>query len=381
MRKLPLSLLEAEKFFNFFGIMVTLQGQSRGRRIFESMIFPLTSPREVRDVKAMLLEFPGPIASSPLKPVELPPPVPGPGQVLIQVSYCGVCHTDLHTVEGELPLERLPVIPGHQVVGQVVDQGPGVMRFQPGDRVGLAWLFKTCGTCRFCLAGQENLCESAEFTGLHRDGGFAEQVVAEADFVYPLPDEFPGENAAPLLCAGIIGYRSLRLSGIKPGGRLGLYGFGGSAHIAIQVARYWDCEVLVFTRSPGHQELARKLGASWVGQAQDTPPAKLDAAIIFAPAGNLVPEALRVLERGGTLALAGIHMSPIPSLDYQKHLYFEKTVRSVTASTRQDGRELLELAAKIPLRPQVQLFPLEEANQALELLKAGKIDGAAVLAI
>jgi len=284
-------------------------------------------------------------------------------------------------VEGELPLERLPVIPGHQVVGQVVDQGPGVMHFQPGDRVGLAWLFKTGGTCRFCLGGQENLCESAEFTGLHRDGGFAEQVVAEADFVYPLPDEFPGENAAPLLCAGIIGYRSLRLSGIKPGGRLGLYGFGGSAHIAIQVARYWDCEVLVFTRSPGHQELARKLGASWVGQAQDTPPAKLDAAIIFAPAGNLVPEALRVLERGGTLALAGIHMSPIPSLDYQKHLYFEKTVRSVTASTRQDGRELLELAAKIPLRPQVQLFPLEEANQALELLKAGKIDGAAVLAI
>jgi len=255
------------------------------------------------------------------------------------------------------------------------------MRFQPGDRVGLAWLFKTCGTCRFCLDGQENLCESAEFTGLHRDGGFAEQVVAEADFVYPLPDEFPGENAAPLLCAGIIGYRSLRLSEIKPGGRLGLYGFGGSAHIAIQVARYWDCEVLVFTRSPGHQELARKLGASWVGQAQDTPPAKLDAAIIFAPAGNLVPEALRMLERGGTLALAGIHMSPIPSLDYQKHLYFEKTVRSVTASTRQDGRELLELAAQIPLRPQVQLFPLEEANQALELLKAGKIDGAAVLAI
>jgi propanol-preferring alcohol dehydrogenase len=330
-------------------------------------------------VKAMLLEFPGPVASSPLKPVDLPPPVPGPGQIVIQVSHCGVCHTDLHTVEGELPLERLPVIPGHQVVGQVVDQGPGVLNFQPGDRVGLAWLFKTCGTCRFCLGGQENLCESAEFTGLHRDGGFAEQVVAEADFVYPLPEDFPGESAAPLLCAGIIGYRALRRAEIKPAGRLGLYGFGASAHIAIQVARHWGCEVSVFTRSPGHQELARQLGAVWVGQAQDTPPAKLDAAIIFAPAGNLVPEALRVLDRGGTLALAGIHMTDIPSLEYDKYLYFEKTLRSVTASTRQDGRELLELAAQIPIRPQVQLFPLEEANQALKLVKAGKVNGAAVL--
>jgi alcohol dehydrogenase, propanol-preferring len=332
-------------------------------------------------VKAMLLEFPGPVASSPLKLFELPPPVPGPGQIVIQVSHCGVCHTDLHTIEGELPLERLPVIPGHQVVGQVVDQGPGVLRFQPGDRVGLAWLFKTCGVCRFCQRGLENLCESAEFTGLHRDGGYAEQVVAEADFVYPLPADLPGESAAPLLCGGIIGYRALRLSEIKPGGRLGIYGFGASAHIAIQVARHWGCDVLVFTRSPGHQELARKLGAVWVGQAQDTPPTKLDAAIIFAPAGVLVPEALRVLDRGGTLTLAGIHMSTIPSLEYSQHLYFEKTVRSVTASTRQDGRELLELAAQIPIRPQVQVFPLAEANQVLKLLKAGRIDGAAVLII
>jgi propanol-preferring alcohol dehydrogenase len=330
-------------------------------------------------VKAMLLEFPAPVADSPLKLVDLPPPVPGPGQIVIQVSHCGVCHTDLHTVEGELPLERLPVIPGHQVVGQVIDQGPGVLSFQPGDRVGLAWLFKACGNCRFCLGGQENLCESAEFTGLHRDGGFAEQVVAEADFVYPFPGNFPGESAAPLLCAGIIGYRALRLANIKPGDRLGLYGFGASAHIAIQVARHWGCEVLVFTRSPNHQKLARELGAVWAGQAQDTPPAKLDAAVIFAPAGDLVPEALRVLDRGGTLALAGVHMSAIPSLDYHHHLYFEKTVRSVTASTRQDGNELLELAAKIPIKPHVQLFPLAEANQALKLLKAGGIDGAAVL--
>ena len=332
-------------------------------------------------MNAMLLEFPGPVASSPLKLVELPPPVPGPGQIVLQVSHCGVCHTDLHTVEGELPLERLPVIPGHQVVGQVVDQGPGVLRFRPGDRVGLAWLYKSCGVCRFCESDRENLCEAAEFTGLHRDGGYAEQVVAEADFVYPLPPDLPGENAAPLLCAGIIGYRALRLSEIKPGGRLGLYGFGASAHIAIQVARHWGCEVLVFTRSPGHQKLARDLGAVWVGQAQDKPPTKLDSAIIFAPAGNLIPEALRVLDRGGTLALAGIHMSAVPSLEYNQHLYFEKTVRSVTASTRQDGHELLALAAEIPIRPQVQLFPLAEANQALKLLKAGKIDGAGVLAV
>jgi propanol-preferring alcohol dehydrogenase len=330
-------------------------------------------------VKAMLLEFPGPVANSPLKLVDLPPPVPGPGQIVIQVSHCAVCHTDLHTVEGELPLERLPVIPGHQVVGRVIDQGPGVLNFQPGDRVGLAWLFKACGSCRFCLSGRENLCESAEFTGLHRDGGYAEQVVAAADFVYRLPDNFPAESAAPLLCAGIIGYRALHLSGIKPGGRLGLYGFGASAHIAIQMARHHGCEVLVFTRSPNHRKLARELGAIWAGQAQDTPPAKLDAAIIFAPAGDLVPEALRVLNRGGTLVLAGVHLSAVPPLDYQQHLYFEKTVRSVTASTRQDGRELLDLAAKIPIRPHVRLFPLAEANQALQLLKRGGIDGAAVL--
>lgn len=332
-------------------------------------------------MKAMLLEFPAPVAEGPLKLVDLPPGAPGRGEIVLQVSHCGVCHTDLHTVEGELPLERLPVIPGHQVVGRVVELGPGCHRFRPGDRVGLAWLFKACGQCRFCRRGRENLCEAAEFTGLHRDGGYAEQVVAAEDFVYPLPAELPGEQIAPLLCAGIIGYRALRLSDLQPGGRLGLYGFGASAHLAIQMARYWGCEVYVFTRSPGHQKLARELGAVWVGQAQDTPPVKLDAAIIFAPAGNLVPEALRVLDRGGTLALAGIHMSPVPSLDYQKHLYFERTVRSVTASTREDGRELLALAARIPIKTQVQVFPLAEANRALQLLKQGQINGAAVLSL
>jgi propanol-preferring alcohol dehydrogenase len=332
-------------------------------------------------MKAMLLEFPGPVAENPLHLADLPSPAPGPGQVLIRVSHCGVCHTDLHTVQGELPLERLPLIPGHQVVGRVEELGPGMQNLRLGDRVGLAWLRHTCGVCRFCLSGRENLCEQAELTGLHHDGGYAELAVAYGDFVYPLPAGFPDAAAAPLLCAGIIGYRALRVSGIQPGGRLGLYGFGASAHIAIQVARHWGCEVLVFTRSPSHQELARQLGASWVGQAQDTPPHKLDSAIIFAPAGSLVPLALKHLDRGGALALAGIYLGAIPKLDYEQDLYFEKTLRSVTASTRQDGRELLELAARIPIHPKVQLFPLEEANRALQLLKAGEIDGAGVLAI
>jgi len=332
-------------------------------------------------MRAMLLDFPGPIGEKPLKLVDLPPPAPGPGQVLIRVSVCGICHTDLHTVEGELPLQRLPVIPGHQVVGRVVDRGPGVSRLKLGDRVGLAWLFHTCGSCRFCAGGRENLCPEARFTGLHADGGYAEQVTADEDFLYPLPEGFADEAAAPLLCAGIIGYRALRLSDIKPGGRLGLFGFGASAHIAIQVARHWDCQVYVFTRSPGHQKLAKDLGAVWAGQVEAPPAVRLDSAIIFAPAGSLVPEALALLDRGGTLALAGIYMSPIPALDYEKHLYFEKTLRSVTASTRQDGRELLKLAASIPIVTKVMPFPLKEANEALRLLKAGEIDGAGVLVV
>lgn len=329
---------------------------------------------------AMVLEFPGPISTSPLLFQELPPPLPGPGEIVVKVAYCGVCHTDLHIVEGELPLARLPLIPGHQVVGQVVEVGPRTERFQVGDRVGLAWLRWACGQCRFCRREQENLCEQAQFTGFHRDGGYAQLTVAPADFAYRLPDNFPDRTVAPLLCAGIIGYRALKRSNIKPGGRLGLYGFGGSAHLAIQIARHWQCEVYVFTRSPGHQELARQLGAVWVGQAQDTPVVPLDSAIIFAPAGNLVPEALRVLDRGGTLALAGIHMSQIPPLEYDKHLYYEKNVHSVTASTRRDGEELLALAAAIPLRTEIQEFALSEANLALQMLKAGKINGAAVLA-
>jgi propanol-preferring alcohol dehydrogenase len=332
-------------------------------------------------MRAMLLEFPGPIAEKPLKMADLPPPAPGPGQVLVQVNVCGLCHTDLHTVEGELALQRLPLIPGHQVVGRVAELGPGVKGLKPGDRVGLAWLGRTCGSCSFCQSGRENLCPEAQFTGLHLDGGYAELAAAYADFVYPLPQGLSDEAAAPLLCAGIIGYRALRLSDIKPGGRLGLIGFGASAHLAIQVARHWHCRVYVFTRSPGHQKLAKDLGAAWAGNIQETPSTLLDSAIIFAPAGDLVPEALKLLDRGGTLALAGIYMSAIPSLDYEKHLYYEKTVRSVTASTRRDGRELLELAAEIPIVTKTMSFPLEEANEALGLLKAGRIDGAGVLLV
>ena len=332
-------------------------------------------------MQAMVLEFPGPISTNPLQLKELPPRFPGPGELVVKVNFCGVCHTDLHIVEGELPLARLPLIPGHQVVGQVVELGPRTTGFQLGERVGLAWLRWACGQCQFCQRGLENLCEQVQFNGFHQDGGYAQMTVAPAAFAYRLPENFTELAAAPLLCAGIIGYRALRLSGIQPGGRLGLYGFGGSAHIAIQIARHWNCEVYVFTRSPGHQELARQLGAAWVGQAQETPPAPLDSAVIFAPAGNLVPEALRALNKGGTLALAGIYMSQVPPLDYEKHLYYEKTVRSVTASTRRDGEELLQLAAAIPIHTQVQQFPLSEANKALQLLKAGKINGAAVLAL
>ncbi len=332
-------------------------------------------------MKAMMLEFPGPIASRPLKLVELPPPAPGPGEILVAVDYCGICHTDLHLVEGEIALGRLPLIPGHQVVGRVVEVGPKTTRFRVGERVGLAWLNQACGSCQYCRQGRENLCDTPQFTGMSRDGGYAEYAAAPADFAYALPPGLRPAATAPLLCGGIIGYRALRLSDIQRGGRLGLYGFGASAHIAIQVARHWECEVLVFTRSKEHRQLALELGAAWAGQAQDEPPAKLDSAIIFAPAGNLVPEALRALTKGGTLVLAGIYMTAIPALDYEKHLYYEKTVRSVTAATRRDGEELLALAARIPVRTTVEIFPLEEANEALERLKAGKINGAGVLKV
>ena len=328
----------------------------------------------------MVLREPKPAGENPLRLADLPLPEPGPGQVRLRVLACGVCHTDLHLVEGEIETPKLPVVPGHQIVARVDALGQGVDRFQLGDRVGVPWLYRTDGTCRYCQRGQENLCDNAQFTGQHVDGGFAEYMVSYADFTYPLPPSFPDEQAAPLLCAGLIGYRSLRLSEIEPGGRLGLYGFGASAHVTIQVACHWGCEVYVFTRGEDHKRLARALGAAWVGEAQDTPPQELDAAITFAPVGWLVPEVLRVLRKGGTLAINAIHMSPIPELAYDL-IYGERTVRSVANLTRQDAEEFLPLAAQIPIHTDVEVYALEEVNEVLQRLKASQVQGAAVLRI
>jgi len=331
-------------------------------------------------MKAMVLTASGPIEGSPLVATELPTPDPDPGQIRIRVRVCGVCHTDLHSVEGELALPKIPVVPGHQIVGVVDALGAGVARFQVGDRVGVPWLHRACGTCDYCRRGDENLCESAQFTGLHVDGGYAEYTLAPADFAYAIPDVFEDAEASPLLCAGIIGYRALRLSEIQPGQRLGLYGFGASAHIAIQIARHWDCQVYVFTRSESHRQLARALGAVWAGDARDDPGTRLHSSITFAPAGWIVPEALRILDKGGTLAINAIHMSPIPEMPYDL-IYHERTLRSVANSTRQDAQDLLEIAAEIPIKTEVQTFPLEGANRALQALKASQIDGAAALEI
>lgn len=327
-----------------------------------------------------MLRRPAPVENQPLEYAETARPVPAPGEVLVRVRACGICRTDLHVVEGELPVRKSPVIPGHQAVGVVEENGSGASRFTPGTRVGIPWLHRTCGNCEYCRRGQENLCEHSQFTGWTVDGGYAEYMAAPEAFVYPLPDGFPDLDAAPLLCAGIIGFRSLRLSGIQPGGRLGLYGFGAAAHVAIQVARHWGAEVYAFTRDEKHRLLALELGAVWAGPATLEPPARMDASIIFAPAGELVPAALRVLDKGGTLALGGIHMSPIPTLDYQL-LYHERVVRSVANNTRRDGEEFLRIAAEIPIRTRVRLFSLPEANSALHALKHDAITGAGVLAM
>ncbi len=332
-------------------------------------------------MKAMVLTQTGDVSANRLELHECTTPAAGPGQVLVKIHVCGVCRTDLHVVEGELPNIALPLIPGHQAVGTVMQVGSKASAVKEGDRVGIAWLQGTCGQCEFCRSGRENLCLQAKFTGYQVDGGYAQYAVVSAQFAYPIPSIFSDEEAAPLLCAGIIGYRALRLSGIKPGQRLGLYGFGASAHIAIQIARHWGCQVYVSSLKREHQELARQLGAIWVGGATDMPPEKLHGSIIFAPAGELVPPALRALERGGTLALAGIHMSPIPSLDYDREVFGERVIRSVTANTRQDGLDLLREAAAIPIKPHTIRFPLEEANRALQQLKAGTFQGAAVLVV
>lgn len=331
-------------------------------------------------MKVMQLQQPAPINATPLIATEVDSPQPGPGQVRLKIHTCGVCHTDLHIVEGDLALPRLPTIPGHQVVGVVDAVGEGVTLHQIGDRLGVPWLYEVCGVCKYCRAGKENLCEQIRFTGVHVNGGFAEYMVVGEKFAYPIPPVFSDVEAAPLLCAGVVGYRSLRLSRVQPGQRLGLYGFGASAHLMLQVARHWGCEVFVFTRSEHHRELARSLGAVWASGAEDDPGALMDSSIIFAPAGSLVPAALRVLDKGGTLALGGIHMSPIPEMPYDL-LWHERTIQSVANSTRQDVLDFLRVAAEVPVKTEIELFPLNQANEALLRLKRSEISGAAVLRI
>lgn len=331
-------------------------------------------------MKACLLRKPARVENNPLEFTDVPVPQPSDGEVLVRVICCGVCRTDLHVTEGELPPRKSPVIPGHQVVGIVEKLGGGGRKLRTGARVGIAWLHKTDGTCEYCRSGAENLCDHPTFTGYTVDGGYAEYVVAPEDFVYPIPERFTDEQAAPLLCAGIIGFRSLRLSGISKGGRLGFYGFGAAAHLAIQVALHWNVTVYAMTRDARHRKLAMELGAKWAGDTFDSPPEKLDAAIVFAPAGDIVPAALKALRKGGTLALGGIHMSLIPSLDYDL-LYEERVIRSVANNTRQDGNDFLRIAAEIPIRTHVHMFELNEANRALNALKNDAIEGAAVLRV
>ena len=331
-------------------------------------------------MKACLLSAPAAIETNPLEYADVAMPQPKSGEVLVRVRACGVCRTDLHVIEGELPPRKSPVVPGHQVVGLVEKQGENARRFAIGARVGIAWLHRTDGTCEYCRSGAENLCDNPLFTGYSVDGGYAEYIVAPQDFVYAIPEGFPDEQAAPLLCAGIIGFRSLRLSGIKAGGHLGLYGFGAAAHVAIQVARHWGVEVFASTRDVRHQKLALELGAVWAGGTFDEPPEKLDAAIVFAPAGEIVPTALKALKKGGALVLAGIHMSPIPSFSYDL-LYQERVIRSVANNTRKDGEDFLRVAAEISIRTYVKIFPLSEANRALNALKNDAIPGAAVLRV
>ena len=332
-------------------------------------------------MKAMVLSKPGPVETSPLRLTELPVPEPGPGEILLKVEVCGVCRTDLHVTEGDLPPHKPPIVPGHEIVGRVVKNGSNSQRFAIGDRVGVAWLGGTDGTCAYCLRGDENLCDTPEFTGYDRNGGYADYTVAREDFAYPLPGTVSSGEAAPFLCAGIIGYRALERANLPAGAPLGLYGFGASAHILIQIARHRGSDVYVCTREARHQALARELGAVWAGDADAVPPVKLRSSILFAPAGPLVLPALAALDKGGTLSLAGIYMTPIPEMDYGQYLFQEHTLRSVTANTRRDGEELLTLATQIPLHTQTTEFPLEQANEALQALKHDQINGAAVLRI
>jgi propanol-preferring alcohol dehydrogenase len=326
----------------------------------------------------MLLEKAAPIDERPLKASELPVPEPAAGELLLRVAVCGVCRTDLQICEGDLPARKLPVVPGHQIVGRVEAVGEGVEGWRVGERAGIGWLAGSCGACAFCRSGRENLCAEARFTGWDRDGGYAEYVTLRADFALRLPGGFGDLEAAPLLCGGVIGYRSLKRSGVKPGGRLGLYGFGASALLTIQVALHWGCEVYVCTRSAREQERARGFGATWAGGYDDLPPVPLDGAITFAPAGDIVVTALRAIDRGGTVAINAIHLDRVPELPYEL-LWWERNLCSVANYTRSDAREFLELAAAIPIRTETDLFDLDDANEALRRLATGEISGAAVL--
>ena len=330
-------------------------------------------------MKAQVLKRISLIENRPLQLADLAVPQPKAKEILVKISACGVCHTELDEIEGRLQPE-LPVVPGHEIIGQVESLGSEATRFGIGDRVGIAWIYSACGQCRFCREGNENLCPDFQGTGCQANGGYAQYVVVSEDFAYPIPDKFTDSQAAPLLCAGAIGFRDLRLSGIKPGQTLGLFGFGASAHIVIQVARYWGCPVFIFSRSEEHRRLAEKLGAAWTGKAEDEPPQKVDCAIDFTPVGETVPQALRVLEKGGRLVMAVIRKrNPVPPLDYAQLLWDEKEIKSVANITRDDVQDFLPLAAEIPIIPEIQEFKLEEANEALILLKQGKIQGAAVL--
>ena len=331
-------------------------------------------------MRAMRLNQTRPAEENPLSLEDLPIPSPAEGEIRLKVRACGVCHTDLHIVEGDLDLPHLPIVPGHQIVATVDSLGKGVTQFRVGERVGVPWLYDACGRCHYCRSGRENLCDSIRFTGFHVDGGFAEYMVVPSIFAYRIPDGFPDAQAAPLLCAGIIGYRSLCLCEVESGQNLGLYGFGASAHVAIQIAHHWGCKVFVFSRSTEHRQHARELGAFWAGEAQDTPPELLHSSITFAPAGWLVPVALSHLHKGGTLAINAIHSTPIPKFDYPL-IYGERTVRSVANSTRRDAEELLQLAAEISIHTDVELYSLSEVNQVLQRIKRSEIRGAAVVSI
>ena len=337
-------------------------------------------------MKAMVLEKISPVKAKPLKLVDLPEPVPGQGQILVRVYACGVCHTELDEIEGRVAPSKFPMILGHEIVGRVEGLGPGASKFKKGDRVGIAWINWACGRCSFCLKDQENLCDTAKWTGKDTHGGYAQYTVVSEDFAYPIPERFTDVKAAPLLCAGVIGYRALRLSAMEDRKVLGLYGFGASAHIVIQIVKYKypNGKVFVFTRpkQEEHQNLARKLGADWVGATDDTPPEKLNCAIDFTPVGEPIREALRNLQKGGRVVVNAIRKTtPVPELDYTEHIWYEKEVKSVANVTRRDAQEFLPLAAEIPIVPETQEFKLEEANEALILLKEGKIRGAGVLNI